>query len=174
MSNPAGEATTQLFKQYGDEIYRYALFVLGNPDDAKDVVQEVFTRVFHSIDSFRHNSNARTWIWTITRNYLSDTRRRRKWQTISLDENVSLKSLPSVQMSLLSEWEDVLNTLSLPHRQVIYWRIIEDLSVTDTANLLGWTNMKVRVTLHRAINRLQKVLPKESILQEKGSEHHGL
>lgn len=174
MDNPVAEVTTQLFELYSDEIYRYALFVLGSANDAQDTVQEVFTRVFNSWDTFRHDSNPRTWIWSITRNYLSDLKRRKKIPTIALDATLSLKGLPSVHMDTIPEWEDVLKSLSVPYRQVVYWRLIEDLSVSDTAELLGWTHTKVRITLHRAIHCLKTMLPHLSNFHGKDSENHGL
>lgn len=174
MHRSASEATTELFERYSGEIFRYALFVLSNPSDAQDAVQEVFIRVFNAWDNFRQVASERTWSWTITRNYLKDWRRKHRWNTVSLDANVSLQGLPSVFISQLVEWEDALRALSLPQRQVIYWLIVEDRSVADTVELLGWTPNKVRVTLHRAIRVLRQTFPQmTSAPIGKGRETNG-
>jgi RNA polymerase sigma-70 factor, ECF subfamily len=161
-------AAEELYRQYRNDVYRYALFVLGNPADAEDVTQDAFLRVYRHWSSFRENSQPKTWLWSILRNCLADVIRQRTKDKETLAFKVNLGSIPSIPMYTIAEWEDILSALSLPQRQVIYWRLIEDLSVKDTADLLGWGPVKVRVTLHRAVKRLKEVFDGDLSLQQGG------
>lgn len=64
------EDIRSLYEQYANDIYRYARLTLGDSSVAKDVVQEVFLRAFRSWEQFRSEANPRTWLMSITRNYL--------------------------------------------------------------------------------------------------------
>jgi RNA polymerase sigma-70 factor, ECF subfamily len=161
-------AAEELYRQYRNEVYRYALFVLGNPIDVEDVTQETFLRVYRHWSSFREKSQPKTWLWSILRNCLADAIRQRKKDHETLALKVNLGSISSIPMYTITEWEDILRSLSLPQRQVIYWRLIEDMSVKDTAELLGWGPVKVRVTLHRAVKRLKEVFHGDLSLQQGG------
>jgi RNA polymerase sigma-70 factor, ECF subfamily len=158
----ARDAAEQLFLQYKDEVYRHALFTLGNPDDAEDVVSEVFIRVLRSWEQFRQDSNVRTWVWSIVRNYLTDVLRARKRQrqVARLDEALHLAE-PFPDTDMAAEWEHVIRELSVAQRQVVHLRLVEDLTVAETAERLGWTQAKVRVVYHRAKQKLRHLLETE-------------
>lgn len=152
----ARSAANQLFHEYKIELYRYALFVLGNPDDAEDVLQEVFVRVLRYWDGFRHDASAKTWLWRILKNCVTDTIRRRQRRgkhTSPLDVNLMDSGAPATS---LMEWEEILRVLSHKQRQVVYLRLISDYSTAETAELLGYTAGTVRVVLHRAVSKLRK------------------
>lgn len=168
----------QLFLQHKDEIYRHALFTLGNPDDAEDAVSEVFIRVLRSWTRFRQESNVRTWIWSILRNYLTDVLRSRKRRNLlrPLEEAIDL-SEPFPDTLTAEDFAHILRHLSVSERQVVHLRFIEDLSVSQTAERLGWTEAKVRVTYYRAKRVLRSLYKEEeyrSASQIKRGEEHGL
>src|SRR5690349_16975295 len=86
MNEPsAKEGIHSLFDLYANDIYRYARFTLQDHAEAKDVVQEVFLRAFRQWDRFRHDSSYKTWLLSITRNYMYDVLRKRKTQSKFLD-----------------------------------------------------------------------------------------
>jgi RNA polymerase sigma-70 factor (ECF subfamily) len=152
----AATAANQLFHDYKTELYRYALFVLGNPDDAEDVLQEVFLRVLRYWDGFRQDASAKTWLWRILKNCVTDTIRKRQRSgkhTAQLDVDLVESGAPA---DSLVEWEGILRVLSHKQRQVVYLRVIADYSTAETAELLGYTTGTVRVVLHRAVSRLRK------------------
>jgi RNA polymerase sigma-70 factor (ECF subfamily) len=164
MTEPsAREGIRVLFDQFADDIYRYALYTLHDSAEAKDVVQEVFFRAFKQWEAFRHESSYKTWLLSIARNYMYDLLRRRKTRDKyleRLDAPTALHPGDRAEDQILVQ--QGLAQLKESYRQVIVLRHIEDLPVPEVASLLGWTEGKVRTTLHRALKRLRE------LLQERG------
>lgn len=166
----AEEAVQQLFELYADEIFRYARLMLQDDYLAEDVVQEVFIRVLRSWDKFREDANAKTWLWSIARNCLYDAFRERKRNSrYFANQEVEDVHLTTPFESLL-ELEESIYALKENQRQVFILRCIQDLSVSDTASILGWTEAKVKTTLHRAIHRLKITLQEPDTLPQVSRE----
>lgn len=167
------QAVEDLYERYKQDVYRYALFTLGNPGDAEDATQEVFIRALRKWSSFRHDARPKTWLWSILRNYLTDVLRKRKKTRDFEDFTVDLSTITSVSMNTRLEWEELLKSLKLPQRQVIYCRLIENLSVAETAEMLGWKPTKVRVMYHRTLKRLREFANQDLYGVERECESHG-
>lgn len=69
-------AYAELIEKYEKPIYGFVYRLLDNPDDAPDVAQEVFVKVFRSIDDFRGDSTLKTWIYRIA---VHEAANRRRW-----------------------------------------------------------------------------------------------
>ena len=69
VSRPDSRHIAQLFEKHGPRVYRRALRLLGNPEDAEEATQEIFIRVFRSVGEFREQSQLTTWLYQITTNY---------------------------------------------------------------------------------------------------------
>ncbi|MDQ0190082.1 RNA polymerase sigma factor [Alicyclobacillus cycloheptanicus] len=152
------ESIEQLFELYADEIYRYARYAAPKSADAKDVVQEVFLRAIRSWDSFRQDANPRTWLFQIARNYIYDLLRKKRVEQTYLERHKPDLSKVSVSLETLVELEEAVAQLSHDKRQVFTLRGIQAMSVRETAEILGWTEAKVKTTLHRAIQDLRRSL----------------
>lgn len=70
----------------------------------------------------------------------------------------SLDDATSTNLNSILELEDAVSRLSPDYQQVLNLRWIEDLSVTQTAEILDWTEAKVRLTFHRAKKKLKELL----------------
>jgi RNA polymerase sigma factor (sigma-70 family) len=93
------DATRAVIDGVADDVYRFALRMLGHPADAEDAAQEVLTIVVTHLGSFRGESSLSTWVWRIAANHLAHVRRgRRETFTFeTLDERLSsgLREEPS-------------------------------------------------------------------------------
>ncbi|QQE78791.1 RNA polymerase sigma factor [Alicyclobacillus sp. SO9] len=153
----AAEATQQLYELYKDDLYRYIRFSLGDPHEALDLVQDVFIRVLHSWDSYRGEAKVKSWIWSIARNRIIDYTRKRKNRTSdSLDERFDVASSDSSYGVV--ELETVIRNLPNKYREVVILRLLQDWSTADAAQILGWSQAKVRTMLHRAMKELRSEL----------------
>lgn len=152
------DAIDQLFDAYSDDVYRFALHSIGNQNDAKDIVQEVFLRAYQGWNNFRHNSSVKTWLFHIARNYICDFFRRKRVRTDNVTDfdlnQAGLSESPDTSIDL----RNAILQLKLNYRQVIALRFIEDLSAEEIARILGWTSSKVRTTQHRALKQLRDIL----------------
>lgn len=153
----AEEAALSLFDQYADNIFEFAKYSLGNANDAEDLVQEVFLRVFRTWNNAPAD-NPKAWLWTIARNCIRDVYRRKSRQKDQPVADLEQWTQEARGPDTLVEVEDVLMELNETERQVVYFRLIEDFSTEDAAKALGWTSVKVRVTLHRAVRKLRTIL----------------
>jgi RNA polymerase sigma-70 factor, ECF subfamily len=152
----AAAATEELFALYKEDVYRYARFTLGSASDAEDIVQEVFLRVLKNWDRFRGDAHPKTWLWSITRRCIIDRARKleKDKNTTTFDERLGGRIDNNASEAL--EVEDLLQTLSQDQREVVTLRLIQDWSTTDTARILGWSESKVKTTLHRAVTKMRQ------------------
>jgi RNA polymerase sigma-70 factor, ECF subfamily len=161
-----------LVEAYTDRLYRMAVRMTGNDQDAEDVLQETFIKVFRSIEGFKGNSSLSTWIYRIAMNEALMLLRKRKPEGFSLDEEDEDEDLtphevaawdPLPEQVLLStEMNRHLNeaVMLLPEtlRSVFLLRDTELLSVKETADTLGITEGTVKVRLLRARLKLREYL----------------
>ena len=171
-----------LVEAYSDRLYRVAVRMTGNEQDAEDVLQETFIKVFRNIDSFKGNSSLSTWIYRIAMNEALMMLRKRKPEGFSLDEDNDDEDItphevaawdPLPEQSLMSaEMKRKLNdaVLRLPDtlRSVFLLRDTEQFSVKETADALGITEGTVKVRLLRARLKLREYLT--SYFHETGLE----
>jgi RNA polymerase sigma-70 factor, ECF subfamily len=161
-----------LVEAYTDRLYRMAVRMTGNDQDAEDVLQETFIKIFRSIEGFKGNSSLSTWIYRIAMNEALMLLRKRKPEGFSLDEEDEDEDLtphevaawdPLPEQVLLStEMNRHLNeaVMLLPEtlRSVFLLRDTELLSVKETADTLGITEGTVKVRLLRARLKLREYL----------------
>jgi RNA polymerase sigma-70 factor (ECF subfamily) len=161
-----------LVETYTDRLYRLAIRMTGNEQDAEDVLQETFIKVFKYIEGFKGNSSLSTWIYRIAMNEALMFLRKRKPDGFSLDEDNEDEDIaphevaawePLPEQSLMSsEMNRHLNdaVLQLPEtlRSVFLLRDTEQLSVKETAEALGITEGTVKVRLLRARLKLREYL----------------
>ena len=83
-------AFNEIVSRYKSKVYSYVYRMTGSSDDAEDLTQEVFIRMYTSIDSFRSQSSLSTWLFRIASNLCVDRFRRSKTRTpaYSLDEPI--------------------------------------------------------------------------------------
>src|SRR5579875_2832290 len=82
-------AFAQLVRQYDRQIYRTALHITQNREDAEDITQDVFFKAFQKLEQFQGNSKFSTWLVRIAVNEsLMRLRRRKTSKTVSMDQDV--------------------------------------------------------------------------------------
>lgn len=155
----ARDAIGTLYELYSQDVYRYAWYTLGNESKAEDVVQEVFFRAFRSWESFRHDAKPKTWLMSITRNYLYDIRRRQKVEKKLLEDSTLAEVMDeSTSIDETLVLEKALSQMKEPYCQAIILRYVHKLSVREASEVLEWSESKVRSTTHRAITKLRELL----------------
>ncbi len=167
-------ACTRLVTDHQRMVYQLALHLLGDPQEALDLSQEVFLRVFRTLGQFRGQSTLRTWIYRIVVNQASNRqrwwRRRRRAQQVALEDHTAAHGeLPEVRLSaqpdsVLEQREaaqkvwSALDTLPFDQRAVIVLREIDGLSYEEIAASLGVAVGTVKSRLARARECLRLAL----------------
>ncbi|RPI30077.1 MAG: sigma-70 family RNA polymerase sigma factor [Chloroflexota bacterium] len=164
----------KLIEAYSGPIYRLALRMLNNPQDAEDILQETFLKAYRHMGSFDGRSKISTWLYRIATNEALMHLRRKHPEAISIDEPgdpadeeqaplqiVDWCCLPEEEL-LSAEGRVLLDRAvdTLPHRLrvVFLLRDIEGLSTRETADVLGLSENAVKTRLSRARLRLREQL----------------
>ncbi len=168
------EAFEELVNRYERKIYRLALNLTGNPEDAEDVLQETFLKAFEHLPEFREDSRFYTWIVRIAINEgLMKLRRRRASKEVAAEDATGDDGevLPREfsdwrpnpeQIYARKELQEILQNaaraLPVTFRTVFILRDIEGLSTEATAEALGLSSGAVKARLFRARLRLREEL----------------
>ena len=181
----AGDMTALaiLVDQYQHLVYRLAIQITKNLDDANDVLQDTFLKVYDSIHSFRHDSAFETWLYRIVVNLSIDAVNRRKRRRESLFSTVGETTIQQeidprqdptreVEEKELREWvTQAVNSLSLNHRTVVVLHELQGLSHPQIADILGCSEGTVRSRLHYARKKLRILLrPYTGVARHPGSD----
>lgn len=171
-------AFDELVGMYEKKAYNLAYRMTGNHEDASDVAQEAFLRVFNSLGDFRGDASFSTWLYRIVSNVCWDElRRRRRHFAASLDEPVATEEGGYVRQvmdhspgpeeslerkELQAVVQEGINELSPDHRFAVILRDIKGLSYEEIADILDCSLGTVKSRLNRARNALkEKLLAKE-------------
>jgi RNA polymerase sigma-70 factor (ECF subfamily) len=166
----SGESTAfgELVRKYQDRLFNTLVHVVGNPDDALDVVQDAFVQAFVKLDTFHQSSAFYTWLYRIAFNVAASHRRRRK-PTLSVEQARESSGLEPVDSQLGPEdrlqqdercrqVRQAIAGLSEEHRAVLVLREIDGCCYETIADVLDLPIGTVRSRLHRARLQLREEL----------------
>ncbi len=160
-----------LVRRHQDRLFNAVFRLLGNAEDAQDIVQEAFLSAYQSLDRFKGDSRFFTWLYRIAVNAAISQRRKRR-VVLSADLNgvgpVAAEPLDDSEGSqpglALERAEDeqrlqaALNRLSPEHRSVLLLKDIEGQKYEEIAEILQVPIGTVRSRLHRARLELRDCL----------------
>ncbi len=160
-------AVRELYQSYRERIWTAILFSIGDTQQAQDVLQTVFFKVFRGLGSFRFESSLFTWIYRIARNECWNHRRRRPQPCVPLDS--ILGSRDEMDLNPLSGGPDAgadrdrflekaLMGLPFKMREVIVLKYREGLSYDEMSRALGCAPGTVASRLNRALAELEERL----------------
>lgn len=167
----AGEigAFEVIMRRYNQRLYRVALSIVGESSEAEDVVQDAYVRAFEHLSQFAGRAKFSTWLTRIAVNEaLSRARRNRKNDSLEafMDESGELNMTSRIpdpeKIAAESESKRLLEQalLALPpaYRTVIMLRDVEEMSTSETAEVLEVSEENLKVRLHRARAALREEL----------------
>lgn len=165
------EAFNTLVKKYQKKVYWIARKMLGNHDDADDVVQDVFLKVYRSINDFRHESSFYTWLYRITINFsISAMRRKKIIEWIKFDEVLpAITKVDPEDQPLFKLEREEMNTFlekaieNLPskQKQVFILRYYNELPYEEISRILGTSIGGLKANYFHALKNIKKFLDKE-------------
>jgi RNA polymerase sigma-70 factor (ECF subfamily) len=153
-------AYTALVEKYQERAFWVAYNMLGNSEEARDVVQEAFVRVFRAIHRFDFNMSFYTWLYRIVSNLAIDQLRKlKRRRPVRLDDigeqagESPESEAPSARLEeseLKREVHQVLGELPPHYKAVLVLRDLEGLSCKEIAAVTGASHPTVRWRLHTA------------------------
>ncbi len=170
------EAFEQLVRSYDQSVLRLAMNLLRSPEDARDVYQEAFLRVYRNLHAFRFDCSFSTWLYRIVSNLCLDQLRKRK---VRKEEPASLatsegqldrfefvaeeradvdpqRRLMSAQIN--SRISEVLGSLTARERMVFEMRHYQGMRLRSIGEALGTTEEAAKNCLFRATQKMRAAL----------------
>jgi RNA polymerase sigma-70 factor (ECF subfamily) len=167
-----------LVERYQQRAYRLAWSILRDAEEARDLSQEAFLRLYEAAGSFRGTARFSTWFYRILVNLCLDSRRRRRWWHLAVApverEDGTFESVVEQQPAPVADpvdglareqmtaqlWKAV-DALSPQQRAALILQVQEELATPEIASVLRCSEATVRVHLHRALLALRKAMRKE-------------
>ena len=154
----------QLMRRHREAAHRVAYAVLGNHDQAEDVVQEAFVRAYTAMDRFDQQQSFAAWIKRITVNCaLNALRKEQRQPGLPADDVCSATSgrdpaQHAAASDLRAQTRKVLATLPPKQRAAITLFALHDMDLASTAAAMGCAVGTVKTHLHRARRKLRQAL----------------
>ena len=153
-------AWEQIVRQYWRKVFNVAYKFVGKHDEAEDLTQEIFLKIFKALNTFDRRANFQTWIISISRNLCIDHYRsvRKERQTIARDvdsndlQPASVERGPYAQaehQDLKAQLRQALETLPVTLRTAVVLRDLQELSYQEIADRLGLPEGTVKSRINR-------------------------
>lgn len=141
-------------------VYGFALSLLKNAQDAEDVLQDTYLRIYHSAAGYRAEGKPMAWILTIARNLATTTLRKRQGGEILAFEDLEkvLSENPAVTAEDAWLLKAVLETLNEQERQLVMLHVIGGLKHRETAQVMDMPLSTVLTKYARALAKLKRAL----------------
>lgn len=165
-----GSAFQALVERHRSMVYRVAYQFAGNHHDAEDIAQEVFIKVYRSLDRFRQDAQLSSWMYRIVMNACIDHRRRHspagaapfgeeaEQKMLNIPEEAPGPEETAYAGELGEVLEAEINRLPQGQRIVFVMRHHQGLKLCEIAEALGLAEGTVKRQLHAAVHRLRQAL----------------
>jgi RNA polymerase sigma-70 factor (ECF subfamily) len=180
IQNGDTKAYTQLVNRYKDLVYTLAIRMIRNREEAEEVAQDTFIKVFKSLDKFKGDSKFSTWIYKVTYNTCLDRikKNRKHLNDVAIDEFIfnKLDTIDNALDNMINEEKRVLikrciNKLPEDSSALLTLFYFEDLSLVEISKIINSEANTVKVKLFRARKKLAVIL--EQYLQPQNNMNYG-
>ncbi|WP_042347320.1 RNA polymerase sigma factor [Bacillus massiliigorillae] len=161
------QAYSHIINKYKNLLYATILRMTNNQQDAQDLVQEVFIKVYQQLDKYDQKGEFSGWLYRVAINHCMDEfrKKRYKMKRVELDTDAMVNTKHPEVIYLKKErerqLERLIQTLSEDERIIILLRYVNDLSYNEISNLLSVPISMVRNKLHRAKQKMRNTLQGE-------------
>lgn len=159
------ESLDEIYQKYSQRVYLFLLGKTGNENLAEELTQETFFQAVQSIRHFRGQSSVLTWLCGIAQNlwlkYLRDNKRH---EAIEAAENAACAH--TAESELMVQWDNVdilrrIHGLAEPMREVMYLRLVGNLSFAQVGEILGKSENWARVNFYRGKKRIMEEMKRD-------------
>jgi len=156
-----------LVRKYQERIYWLVRKMVIDHDDADDLVQEIFIKVWQHLDQYRSDSKLFTWIYRIAVNeclgFLRKKKKRFLLPIVNVENELSKKIDDSSQMDgdeIQLKLQKALLTLPEKQRLVFNMKYYDELKYEEMAEILGGTTGSLKASYHHAVKKIESYLTK--------------
>lgn len=155
-------AYTTLIRKYQEKLYWHVRRIVVDHEDANDVLQNTFIRVWNALENFREDSQLYTWLYRVATNEsLSFLEQKKRKSSVSLsdDENSltgSIKAEKDFDLSKI-EWKLQLAIQQLPEKQRVVFslRYYDEMPYTEMSKVLETSEGALKASYHHAVKKIE-------------------
>ncbi len=145
----------ELYDEYQDRLYGYAMTLCRDSDFAGDLVQETFTRALANIELLARlpSYKRQSWLFSVMKNRFIDVKRKQKWEIRLADgfeSELEEKEKPDI------ETRGLLSNLPVPMRDVVFRKFWMGMNSREIAEELSIPDGTVRYRLHGALKKIRE------------------
>jgi len=166
------EAFASIVERHKDNVFNLALKICGNNEDAEEIAQDSFVKVFRSLRSFKGNSRFTTWLYRIVYNTSITFVRKNKLGILRIDDfpadsadflrsNISEDEAEIEYRRILLAY--AIQKLDHEDRAIITMHYYQDLSHTEICSITGISRSNIKVRLFRARKKMKEILEKNTV-----------
>ncbi|MBI2037684.1 MAG: RNA polymerase sigma factor [Candidatus Magasanikbacteria bacterium] len=167
------EAFAKLYDIYARRIYSFIFFKVGNREEAEDITSEVFLKAWRYINEKKNIESFSGLLYKLARNSIIDLYRSKASQKelLSVDQEIEAEQ----KLGSTAVWEAgfekkigdkievqkiilALQKLKHEYREVVTLRYVDELEISEIAEITGKGHISIRVTLHRGLKKLKQIL----------------
>ncbi len=164
-------AFEQLVREWHPRLGRFLVRLTGCPEQARDLSQEVFLKVYLSVGKYRDNGNFSTWLFQVALNQFRDAARKsaRRPRLALLESEPRVEAQPFEDRERVAVIAAALQQLAPPLREVVVLRHYEDLNFEAMARLLGTPASTLKSRFAVAMTQLRERLTARGLAPEERS-----
>ena len=161
-------AWIRLVKRYEKSVYNYGIRMTSNPEDALDLMQEIFTSVFRNLATYRGEGAFKAWLFRIA-SYRCVEFYRRKKPTLALDDAPEMEcevSKPEETLFMSRDSQQLLNAMAqlpLAQKAVVELKFFGQFTFDEIAEQLNVSSNTVKSRLYSALDKLKTLLEVEYV-----------
>jgi len=152
----------QIYKQYYSRLFSFIDSKIHNKEDTKDILSEVFIKIYTNIDRLDSDEKLTSWIFTIARNTIIDFYRKnnKNQNNIEFDEECIFeeKDQSSVINELSKCIEPIINSLAPKYAQALYLSEIKELKQKEIADILNISSSNIKSIIFRGKKQIKEKL----------------
>lgn len=156
-----------LMNKYQKPLYWHIRRMIGNHDDANDVLQNTFIKVFKSINRFESKSKLYTWLYKIATNEtITFINKQKRKQTEAIDNNEKayhLKAVDSVDGDeLIKRLKTAISLLPEKQKMVFNMRYYDEMTYDQISQILGTSVGGLKASYHHAVKKIENFFKEEA------------
>lgn len=157
------ECFTVVLERYSRSVFSLIVKIVGNREDAEELTQDVFLKVFRSLQSFQGNSLFSTWLYRVAYNTAISASRKKKYEWLAFEESM-IENVPENEMNddveqldkeeQISRLEKAIEQISPDERALVTLFYMHEKSIDEIVKITGLSTSNVKTKLHRVRKKI--------------------
>jgi len=153
---------SELFQYYKDYVMRSSFLYLHRMEEAEDVTENVFFKVFTNLKSFNMDKDFRPWLSRIITNECHNYFKKNRGDYSNSDDMIDLMASQDSSFETVKLIQDCFKQLSPSEREILSLRFYQELTIEEVSNILHINVPNVKVKIHRSLKKLKELVKNDA------------